>query len=45
MANSVVGLRYVRGNFEHESISTTSYYLHADEGARQGDTDDRHKIS
>jgi integrase/recombinase XerD len=36
MMDGQVDLRYARGNLRHESISTTSQYLHADD-------DDRHR--
>ena len=44
MANYAVDLRHVRDNLGHESISTTSHYLHADDDLRHRDTEDRHKI-
>lgn len=37
MMDGQVNLRYVRDNLGHESISTTSQYLHAD--------DDRHRAT
>jgi integrase/recombinase XerD len=43
MANSEVDLRHVRDNLGHESISTTSNYLHSSDDVRQ-DTELRHKI-
>lgn len=44
MANNAVDLRYVRDNLGHESISTTSHYLHADDDARHRETEERHQI-
>ncbi|HEX7636459.1 MAG TPA: tyrosine-type recombinase/integrase [Noviherbaspirillum sp.] len=44
MANNAVDLRHVRDNLGHESISTTSHYLHADDDARHRETEERHKI-
>jgi site-specific recombinase XerD len=44
MANSAVDLRHVRDNLGHESISTTSSYLHSSDDARHRETEERHKI-
>lgn len=44
MANSDVDLRHVRDNLGHESITTTSGYLHSSDDARHRETEDRHKI-
>ncbi|GAB3552060.1 hypothetical protein GCM10027343_37110 [Noviherbaspirillum agri] len=44
MANRNVDLRHVRDNLGHESISTTSEYLHSSEDARHRETEERHKI-
>lgn len=44
MANGDVDLRHVRDNLGHESISTTSNYLHSSDNARHQETEDRHKI-
>ena len=44
MANSNVDLRHVRNNLGHESISTTSNYLHSSDDARHRETEERHKI-
>lgn len=44
MANSDVDLRHVRDNLGHESISTTSNYLHSSDDARHRETEMRHKI-
>jgi site-specific recombinase XerD len=45
MANNAVDLRHVRDNLGHESISTTSHYLHADDDVRHRETEERHKIA
>ena len=45
MANNEVDLRHVRDNLGHESISTTSTYLHSTDDARHRETEDRHKIN
>lgn len=39
-----VDLQYVRDNFWHSSISTTSGYLHSEEDARLEATQARHRI-
>ena len=44
MVNSQVDLRHVRDNLGHESIATTSGYLHSSDYARHRETEDRHKI-
>ena len=44
MANSDVDLRHVRDNLGHESISTTSNYLHSSDDARHRETEAKHKI-
>lgn len=44
MANSDVDLRHVRDNLGHESISTTSKYLHSSDDARHRETEAKHKI-
>ncbi len=44
MANSDVDLRHVRDNLGHESIATTSGYLHSSDDARHRETEERHKI-
>jgi integrase/recombinase XerD len=45
MANSDVDLRHVRDNLGHESISTTSNYLHSSDDKRHVDTEEKHRIS
>ncbi|MBP0630547.1 tyrosine-type recombinase/integrase [Cupriavidus sp. AcVe19-1a] len=44
MTDRQVDLRYVRDNFGHASISTTSGYLHSEEDARHEATQERHRI-
>ncbi|KAI3603386.1 DUF3701 domain (plasmid) [Cupriavidus necator H850] len=44
MTDRQVDLRYVRDNFGHASISTTSAYLHSEEDARHEATQERHRI-
>ncbi|MBK6639252.1 MAG: tyrosine-type recombinase/integrase [Rhodocyclaceae bacterium] len=44
MANGAVDLRHVRDNLGHESISTTSNYLHSSDDARHRETETKHKI-
>ncbi|SPS03047.1 tyrosine-type recombinase/integrase [Cupriavidus taiwanensis] len=44
MTDRQVDLRYVRDNFGHWSISTTSAYLHSEEDARHEATQARHRI-
>ncbi len=39
-----VYLRFVRDNFRHSSLSTTSGYLHSEEDARHRATQERHRI-
>ncbi|WP_367395157.1 tyrosine-type recombinase/integrase [Cupriavidus sp. Agwp_2] len=44
MTDQQVDLRYVRDNFGHASLSTTSGYLHSEEDARHEATQARHRI-
>ncbi|QRQ85933.1 tyrosine-type recombinase/integrase [Cupriavidus oxalaticus] len=44
MSDQQLDLRYVRDNFGHASISTTSGYLHSEEDARHEATQERHRI-
>ncbi|SPS02930.1 hypothetical protein CBM2634_U50006 [Cupriavidus taiwanensis] len=44
MTDRQVDLRYVRDNFGHSSISTTSGYLHCEEDARHEATQELHHI-
>lgn len=45
MADGAVDLRYVRDNLGHESLKTTSQYLHSDDDVRHKETESRHKIN
>lgn len=44
MTDQQVDLRFVRDNFGHASIATTSAYLHTEDDARHAATQDRHRI-
>src|SRR5439155_16937253 len=44
MANGDVDLRHVRDNLGHESISTTSNYLHSSDDKRHKETEEKHRI-
>lgn len=44
MTDRQVDLRFVRDNFGHSSLSTTSRYLHSEEDARHEATQERHRI-
>jgi site-specific recombinase XerD len=44
MTDHEVDLRHVRDNLGHESISTTSNYLHSTDDTRHRDTESKHKI-
>lgn len=44
MANRDVDLRHVRDNLGHESISTTSNYLHSSDDERHRETEQKHRI-
>ncbi|RDJ97667.1 tyrosine-type recombinase/integrase [Cupriavidus lacunae] len=44
MTDQQVDLRFVRDNFGHSSLSTTSGYLHSEEDARHEATQARHRI-
>lgn len=44
MTDRQVDLRFVRDNFGHVSIATTSAYLHTEDDARHAATQDRHRI-
>jgi integrase/recombinase XerD len=45
MANSDVDLRHVRDNLGHESIGTTSNYLHSSDDKRHIETEEKHRIN
>ncbi|WP_416048616.1 tyrosine-type recombinase/integrase [Cupriavidus basilensis] len=44
MTDRQVDLRFVRDNFGHASIATTSAYLHAEDDARHQATQERHRL-
>ncbi|SOZ34893.1 tyrosine-type recombinase/integrase [Cupriavidus neocaledonicus] len=44
MTDQQVDLRFVRDNFGHSSLSTTSGYLHSEDDARHEATQERHRI-
>jgi len=44
MTDRQVDLRFVRENFGHASISTTSAYRHTEDNARHAATQERHWI-
>lgn len=44
MTDAKLDLRFVRDNFGHASIATTSAYLHSEEDARHQATQERHRI-
>jgi integrase/recombinase XerD len=45
MADGAIDLRHVRDNLGHESIKTTSQYLHSDDDVRHKETESRHRIN
>lgn len=44
MADKEIDLRVVRDNLGHESLTTTSQYLHADDDRRHRETEEKHRI-
>lgn len=45
MANCSMDLRHVRDTLGHESLTTTSGYLHSSEDARHKETEEKHRIT
>lgn len=45
MANGAIDLCYVRDTLGHESIATTSKYLHSSDDDRHQETEARHRIN
>ncbi len=45
MVDGEMDLRYVRDNLGHESIATTSLYLHSEDTKRHQATEDKHRLS
>lgn len=45
MANHAVDLRHVRDNLGHESLNTTSGYLHSSNVEGHRDTEEKRKIN
>jgi site-specific recombinase XerD len=45
MADGALDLRHVRDNLGHESLKTTSQYLHSDDDTRHKETESRHRIN
>jgi site-specific recombinase XerD len=44
MADGALDLRHVRDNLGHESLKTTSQYLHSDDDCRHRETESKHRI-
>lgn len=44
MADRALDLRHVRDNLGHESLKTTSQYLHSDDDRRHNETEQKHRI-
>ena len=44
MADNAIDLRLVRDNLGHESLTTTSQYLHVDDDRRHQETEEKHRI-
>ncbi|NOQ65254.1 MAG: tyrosine-type recombinase/integrase [Methyloprofundus sp.] len=44
MADQEIDIRLIRDNLGHESLNTTSQYLHADDDKRHSETEQNHRI-
>ncbi|MBL8450172.1 MAG: tyrosine-type recombinase/integrase [Dechloromonas sp.] len=44
MADAQMDLRHVRDNLGHESLTTTSVYLHSSDDARHRETEEKHRL-
>lgn len=44
MLGAAMDLRHVRDNLGHDSISTTSKYLHSEDDLRHKDTEEKHRL-
>ncbi|WP_323054892.1 hypothetical protein [Dechloromonas sp. A34] len=44
MADAQMDLRHVRDNLGHESLSTTSIYLHSRDDVRHQETEEKHRL-
>jgi integrase len=44
MADGALDLRYVRDNLGHESLKTTSQYLHSEDDRRHKETEQKHRL-
>jgi site-specific recombinase XerD len=45
LADQQVDIRIIRDNLGHESLTTTSLYLHVDDDKRHKETEENHRIN